>query len=159
MSDLKVRPPSSHANSLAGFRCGRFLWCSLFLLQEGQESAIAEFQERIQKKDTRKCQQNQAHEEPVHRSETPCNNDPRNSRERNAAEQDGNQQCHGKQETLPLVPFCHHGLKDRSRVLLSFAPSVTFWSCSPSFSCTKARVYSPGGRPLISNLPSGPVTA
>src|SRR5947207_2000592 len=73
--------------------------------------------------------------------------------------EDGNQQCHGKQETLPLVPFCHHGLKDRSRVLLSFAPSVTFWSRSPSFSCTKARVYSPGGRPLISNLPSGPVTA
>jgi len=59
----------------------------------------------------------------------------------------------------PIGAVLSSRLKRQVEVLLSFALSVTFWTCSPSFSCTKARVYSPGGRPLISNLPSGPVTA
>src|SRR5260370_19406521 len=35
--------------------------------------------------------------------------------------------------------FSCYGLNVASTVLLSFAASVTFWSCSPNFSCTKAR--------------------
>src|SRR5262245_20093265 len=39
------------------------------------------------------------------------------------------------------------------------ASTVTDCDCVPSCSCHNSRVYVPGGRPLISNVPSSLVTA
>src|SRR6476646_183355 len=41
----------------------------------------------------------------------------------------------------------------------SLLPMVTLWVTAPPFSCHASIVYVPGGRPLMSNLPSSSVTA
>jgi hypothetical protein len=47
----------------------------------------------------------------------------------------------GRSMLRPYKQDCRNqGLKVASTVLLSFAASVTFTSCSPSFSCTNAMV-------------------
>src|SRR2546421_6296340 len=65
----------------------------------------------------------------------------------------------GSHQCMRLSPrLVHLAAKLKSAVLVSLPATVTLAVCVPYFSCHASIVYVPGGRPLIANLPSPPLT-
>src|ERR1700676_2349958 len=80
--------------------CRRLLRRSgLAFLQRGEDTAIAQFQEDVQKKNAGERQKNEAHEHAVDRGDGAGDEDPGDARERDEAEQDGNQEHQEQQDT------------------------------------------------------------
>src|SRR5437870_9728883 len=64
----------------------------------------------------------------------------------------------GSHQCMRLSPrLVHLAAKLKSAVLVSLPATVTVAVCAPYFSCHASIVYVPGGRPLISKLPSPPL--
>jgi len=131
----------------------------LFLLQEGQDPRSRSSKNAFRKKIPDSVSRIRLMKRAIHCGDGPCHHDPSNSRERNAGRAGRKSTMSRQAGDAPIGAVLSSRLKGQVEGLAFLRTERHFWVLLAQLSCTKARVYSPGGRPLISNLPSGPVTA